>query len=487
MFTSGKEPDVLAKFPLDRTLDNIIRTSRVDASAPVSKGEREDLLNSLLSGFKQNTLFNPGSKLTFPIAVRSKEAALTAASLLDPSSANFMTPVGLFNRLDLAPASYANCGEYRIVYAKKSSSPTDRFFLIFEAALPNADPHGSKEGCKEVATFWNGLSGMSDQDAATKLAAFYYDGGVVDGGTVKFEPVVHYQHYGLPDGQVRANAFIPDPQAFIWHLMQWEIAPNEAGVPVFRNTPVNETPVPAFFGGTPAAALPTETYNRISGQFGNDFVNRNVWQLINTDRTALLQSSSGETLIDNLGVDIDDQYYAVESAAADSDNPAVNAANTPTIAGIARTLADAKVDRCGVTPEQVLNRMGAMTCGGCHNFSNGAEIAPGVKWPDSLGFVQINEGGQLSDLLTKHFLPARFDNVQTTITTAVLAALDGPKNIGSQRTTLHQMLDSRKQTGQGLLKDDKAADLAIIALLADQVRRASQAEPGAFTTFRKPD
>ncbi|GLQ79004.1 hypothetical protein GCM10007881_25210 [Mesorhizobium huakuii] len=442
----------------------------------------------MLSGFKQNTLINPDSKLTFPITVRTGEAKLTAKDLLDSTGADFMQPVGLFNRLDLAPKSFANCGEYRIVYAKKSSSPTKRFFLIFEAALPNADPQGSREGCKEVASFWNSLTTMNNQDAGNKLAAFYYDGGVVDGGTVKFEPVVHYRHYGLPDGQVRANAFLPDAPAFIWHLMQWQIAPNEAGVPVFHNTPVSENPVPAFFGGTPAAALPTTTYDQIAGQFRSEFVNRNVWQLIDVDRTALVQPTTGEALIDNLGVDIDDQYYAVESAVANSDNPRINAANTPMIAGISGVLAASKVDRCSVTPDQVLNRMGAMTCAGCHDFSNGAEIAPGVNWPSSLRFVQIDETGALSDLLTKHFLPARFDNVQNILGAAFLAQNETPPDLGSQRLVLLQMLDGLKQKGQGFLPDEKAdASLAIATLLASQVRSASQAEPGAFTTFRKPD
>jgi len=60
-----------------------------------------------------------------------------------------------------------------------------------------------------------------------------------------------------------------------------------------------------------------------------------------------------------------------------------------------------------VTAEMVLNRAGALTCGGCHQFSVGREIAPGVTWPFSNGFVQVDEFGNLADALTQHFLPAR--------------------------------------------------------------------------------
>jgi hypothetical protein len=39
--------------------------------------------------------------------------------------------------------------------------------------------------------------------------------------------------------------------------------------------------------------------------------------------------------------------------------------------------------------------------------SNGAEIAPNVKWPPSKFFVHVDEQGNLSPALTKQFLPAR--------------------------------------------------------------------------------
>jgi hypothetical protein len=55
----------------------------------------------------------------------------------------------------------------------------------------------------------------------------------------------------------------------------------------------------------------------------------------------------------------------------------------------------------------IRNRAEAMSCGGCHQNSNDAEIAPNVHWPKSGSFVHVDEKGALSPALTEQFLPAR--------------------------------------------------------------------------------
>lgn len=64
----------------------------------------------------------------------------------------------------------------------------------------------------------------------------------------------------------------------------------------------------------------------------------------------------------------------------------------------------------------MLNRAGALTCGGCHQFSNNQSIGKAklggteLTWPPSAEFVQIKEPGsspQLSEALTLRFLPFR--------------------------------------------------------------------------------
>jgi hypothetical protein len=47
----------------------------------------------------------------------------------------------------------------------------------------------------------------------------------------------------------------------------------------------------------------------------------------------------------------------------------------------------AALNLSGYNAKMIMNRAEAMSCGGCHQNSNGAEIAPNVKWPPSKFFV----------------------------------------------------------------------------------------------------
>ena len=120
---------------------------------------------------------------------------------------------------------------------------------------------------------------------------------------------------------------------------------DDSGLTFFRNQPLAENPVPAFFGGEPIAAQPSVVLDDLASQFRNQF-SLNVEQLITLDRTAAIPIGGGASsgaLIAGVGVDIDDIFYAVESAANDSDDPALRAENTPLIAAIAKTLSATKV------------------------------------------------------------------------------------------------------------------------------------------------
>ena len=60
----------------------------------------------------------------------------------------------------------------------------------------------------------------------------------------------------------------------------------------------------------------------------------------------------------------------------------------------------------------ILDRATTQTCAGCHQLStfaphNQLGDIPQVVWPQSLGFVHINEQSQLSPALTSSFLPHR--------------------------------------------------------------------------------
>lgn len=126
--------------------------------------------------------------------------------------------IGLFNRFELAPADGADCGEYRMVFARTSGS--GRSLIIFEAVLANPRPELGLEGCRPIANFWSELSANADVTSRKDaLVNFYFN------GLSGFMPVVHVENHGLlgvgrsTTGQVRTNQFIDSP----WLLREFKL------------------------------------------------------------------------------------------------------------------------------------------------------------------------------------------------------------------------------------------------------------------------
>jgi hypothetical protein len=365
--------------------------------------------------------------------------------------------------------------------------------LIFEAVLPNPDLSGDRQQCEAVWRLWKGfaLAGQNQAQIGQTLAKFYYNGGALD-TQMNFSPVVSFSHYGIAGGQVRANAFVhtsANDNGLNWHLRQWRVSFDDANPtkpPSFQPEPVNETPFRGYFSGD-AATAPGSDPNRfraLSGLFQSNFAQTNVTQLVAVDSLAAIPIGPQTTvadLIDNVGVDIDDKFYAVESDSGPFGGPALD---DPAVAiGTNQTLAYAIDDRlhklkvdaaCGLTRTHVLNRTAAMTCGGCHQFANGKEIAPGVRWPLSLNFVQIDENGAMSNLLLDQFLPFRFklmDNLPPP-----------PPAPAAQTLALRQQLRSQ------LLAFRPTQDaVRSVQNLSKEIKKADKSQPGAFVRFRKPD
>ena len=78
----------------------------------------------------------------FPYQCPRAEAGEADVDPFDPTQATYYKPLALVNRFDLAPPDGANCGEYRIVFARKSgeTQTLQRNLIIFEAVLPNPSP-----------------------------------------------------------------------------------------------------------------------------------------------------------------------------------------------------------------------------------------------------------------------------------------------------------------------------------------------------------
>lgn len=472
-------------FPLSRTLGNIVKTTPNMVDSPA---ERIALLTTLVRSFRAISHVNPDSRATFPVPVRAAEAALDPIALLDPANPNGMKPVGLFNRYDLAPADFKTCGEHRIIYAKNSASPTDRFLIIFEAALDNPMPDLGAEGCRPIAQFWDGLKAKTGDDLASALSKFYYD-GLAPG----IEPVVHFSNYGLPFGQVRGNLFKQVP----WQLREWRVSLAADGAPVFTPVTVKTNPFPPLYGGPVSGE--NSGIAALRPAFQAELVSSRVPELVSVDQGGVVNPEAAIDLLFQLGAAFPNKYNGFESTSQvppGNDDP-----RTLATAGL-KTKITQRLNQIGIgsacqlTNEHILNRAGALSCGGCHQFSVGKPIAPGVNWPaaQGFGFTHINEAGVLSPALEQFFLPARQQNLARHLQAAPLATpAPGPEALvvagaapapGTQ--TAVQALRANAASLTAVESRLSAIDLLTdIEKQVQSARAAEQATPGAFVTFRR--
>ncbi|WP_437592533.1 hypothetical protein [Sorangium sp. So ce1000] len=343
----------------------------------------------------------------------------------DEEASNAYVATTLSNRFDLAPPDGANCGEYRVVFARRSGIPEGAFqmrnFIIFEGRLPNPTPSLGREGCRPVVNFWYNLSDPSKSLATRRdeLLAFYFDG--LPGG---FEPVIHINHYGQNagpyGGQIRTNEFLfapavdgDAPEPFTtWDLREFRLLHSGSG------SSGTLVVTPSFVKDNPAAPLfdPASTDARAVTFRNTSFPNL-VERLAATDdinRFALEPSypttmNAGESQM----IGLQNNYFATFGAGTSALRTSIQ--NKLTAMGSA------------LTPDQVVGRAFSLSCSGCHEPIGDATGSPSV--PLDLGtsatltklrpFTQTSEqleadpdepGGQrfkISEALTGVFIPFR--------------------------------------------------------------------------------
>lgn len=328
----------------------------------------------------------------FSYACRPGEGA--QASTSSPTTLASYSAIGLFNRFDLAPVDGSDCGEYRIVFAKTSGS-SGRNFLIFEAVLPNPNPGLGLEGCRPVAQFWADLSSDADPASrATKLKGFYFT------GLPGFSPVVHINNYGnnaRSVGQVRTNQFIGSP----WMLREFKLqrtCPSTGCIIKFTPATVKVNPFGGLFSPTNTSAQ--------AASFQDHFVTQVAslarGDLNRFDYVVPDAFNSGQSNAQSIGV-VDDYPAQFGTGASPF-----------------RTRIQNELTRLGstLTPDDIVRRAQALSCGGCHQrstFSPANTLGGGLIWPASASFVHNSEDSdpadttrfQISPAMLNTFLPFR--------------------------------------------------------------------------------
>ena len=352
----------------------------------------------------------------FPLDCPRQEGAEAMVSPFVSTGQVFYKTTALVNRFDLAPVTGENCGEYRMVFARTPISFNPRNLLIFEAVLPNPTPDLGLEGCRPVAEFWAQLSTIDDPNVrATALADFYFI------GLPGFPPVVTIEHYVT--GQIRTNMFI-EP---LWQLREFKLV-HRCGNPekpckALRITPVTDKSNP--FG----ALFDDASTHTKAPQFRRHFA-------------GLLPGMLADDLM-QIAFQNADRFNAGQSSSqgAENDYPFHFSQGSGSFAQVMQQ----KLTALGsdLTPTHMVRRAMTQSCAGCHQlsaFGANSDLGHGLIWPFSLGFVHVDEAGNISPALRDVFLPHRKAVLEDFLNGTALRAMVTPDasvelTIGGPRRT----------------------------------------------------
>ena len=307
-------------------------------------------------------------------------------------------PIGLFNRFDLAAEDGSDCGEYRIVFARRSgiSDRSSRNLIAFEAVLPNPKPKKGLDGCRKVARFWAELSQEPDAAArAEALHRFYFE------GLGKFPPVIHIDHFGnateRATGQVRTNQFM---QA-TWTLREFRLRKRCTGdtcVMRFEPDTVKTNPAGALFSPKVVHPLKEEFSEVLASQ---------------------VQSLATNDLL-RYTLDVEDRFNSGQSNSSGTENlytHQMGNGTTPLRTKLQQRLNEQAIP---LTAANIVARAQTLSCAGCHQLSTGVSLGGGLTWPNKttlFTFVHVSERTMeegpdgprfgLSESLVGTFLPHR--------------------------------------------------------------------------------
>jgi hypothetical protein len=461
-----------ADFSMRRTVEAMLATSDAEATTP------EDLLGSLLATFNDSSRVNPDSNLAMPVDVRPGEADLPPAALLDAES---MKIIGIFNRFDRIPADGTHCGSARLVYGMPSNDGnTPSMILLFDAVVPNPALAQGREGCRVVAEFWAGLSALDDaQERAQALETFFYV------GTDSLPAVVQFDSYSAV-GAIISDHFINDVK---WQLRPFNAVLDANNVPIIKPVRTGNAPLTEFYDSSfdPAAAgdawanTDPELFAAERASFQEDFITAQLPRLIAPELSD--NPRTAQSMILGFGVATGARYSEFQNdSEGDTDNPAVLADAT------FRDAITAALGDTGLSVDNVLDRAGAHTCGGCHSFAVGKQIGVDssdnpVFWPAVApgGFVHINQAGEISDLLATYWLPDRLAKLNAYLSTSSRVGVSGAPScdLNEVKATKAVLLASKPGS-------ERQTAYATYESAIERVRACEAALPGALTRLRLP-
>ena len=280
------------------------------------------------------------------------------------------------------------CGEQRVVFARNSGrhrrprrprpNPNlNRLLIIFEALVPNPQPHRGLDGCEDIQKFWHSLSGnMTPAERGDRLRTSslmeYRRRTSARSSTLTASATLAVKS-GPTSFSTKA-----EPNGFEWTLREFKIQNLQPGIRIIPAT-VKTTPDTSLFSGTApvdlqahfAARIADELQNLRGGPGGSE--------------------ANAATIGLNLSRPSDDAFNPFESSENVAERGSVEAAFKPTSlvgAYLAARLDELKKPGGGgttLTVDNVIQRIQTQTCAGCHEWSNGKPLGGGAaNWPSSL-------------------------------------------------------------------------------------------------------
>jgi hypothetical protein len=293
-------------------------------------------------------------------------------------------PTAFVNRIDLAPANGAHCGQQRMIFA---SNAQNRAFVIVEAQIPNPAPELGIEGCLPLARFWLDQNNIADPfERGQRLAqAFLF--GDPELGAFGFGPFYTAENLTVGSGQIRTNTFDQDP----WALREFKLA--------LDGDALRAVPFPV--AESPHGALWNENIPLPQGE---------------ACRENFLSALDG-LLTD----DMSQMSFVVDGACKNSESRNDFSEDYANQLGDGfRAQLEERLSGTGLGADDIANRAHfAGSCIGCHMEARGKFLGNGVSAPDPFDFPQVLESAQgctggeqgscfmPSNALTSTFLPGR--------------------------------------------------------------------------------
>ncbi|MEZ4294152.1 MAG: hypothetical protein R3B70_04180 [Polyangiaceae bacterium] len=421
------DPEVLARVPLERIVSGIASSFPVALTAEETMQRLFDSMNDTASARFPGAWHcdDPGVPnadtvpRSDPVACPRAEGVLADNThFFEDGHPDSFMPVAIVNRFDLTPFSGVRCGEYRVVYAKRSglTDPNDRVFLIFEAALQN--PDGCVEACRSIAEGWLALQGLSPTAQADWIDNLFFTGHpgfmpLARARSFGVDPTHGYSDTAPGGGQVRVALHMQEP----WSMRELVVAQEPDEAFGFVPTTVKNSPPASFFSPTgpliPAAELRKSfTENHLPSLVAGDLLSIEMFNPSTLDGLESPLSGPG---------------------ANDYEAAATSGPGSPLLATI-----DAYLTKNAVGTDcpagdpldaaAVLRRATTQSCAGCHAptalLGETRSLGCGLTWPASHGETHINEKGELSPALKDLFLPHRAEVLQTFLQSCDPAAID---------------------------------------------------------------